>query len=97
MDLRHLQKDLLFKPDLLLFFESLRCFWQKAPWIFIGVVLGSFKLEENGWDLIEQFKVMKDCSFGSQYKCSQLFGYKGSKEKIHEEDLISVIKFDKDG
>lgn len=54
-------------------------------------------MEENGWDLIEQFKVMKDCSFGSQYKCSQLFGYKGSKEKIHEEDLISVIKFDKDG
>lgn len=26
----------------------------------------------------------KDKSKGSDYKCSQVFGYKGSNEKIHE-------------
>ena len=40
---------------------------------------------------------MKDSSRGSDYKCSQVFGYKGSNEKVHEEDLISVLKFDHDG
>ena len=35
-------------------------------------------------------------SRGSDYKCSQVFGYKGS-EKVHEEDFISVIKFDQEG
>lgn len=41
--------------------------------------------------------MMKDCSKGSEYKCSQVFGYKGTNEKIHEEDLISVMKFDQEG
>lgn len=40
---------------------------------------------------------MKDQSKGSEYKCSQVFGYKGSTEKVHEEDLISVMKFSNDG
>lgn len=40
---------------------------------------------------------MKDKSKGTEYKCSQIFGYKGNNEKIHEEDLISVLKFDQDG
>lgn len=40
---------------------------------------------------------MKDKSKGSDYKCSQVFGYKGSNEKIHEEDIISVLKFNHDG
>ena len=40
---------------------------------------------------------MKDKSKGSEYKCSQVFGYKGSNQKIHEEDIISVLKFNHDG
>ena len=40
---------------------------------------------------------MKDKSKGSEYKCSQVFGYKGSNQKIHEEDIISVLKFNQDG
>lgn len=40
---------------------------------------------------------MKDKSKGSQYKCSQVFGYKGSNQKIHQEDIISVLKFSQDG
>lgn len=40
---------------------------------------------------------MKDKSKGSEYKCSQVFGYKGSIQKIHEEDIISVLKFNQDG
>lgn len=40
---------------------------------------------------------MDRTSKGSEYKCSQVFGYKGSSEKVHEEDLISVLKFDSDG
>lgn len=40
---------------------------------------------------------MKDKSKGSQYKCAQVFGYKGNNEKIHEEDIISVLKFSHDG
>lgn len=40
---------------------------------------------------------MKDKSKGSDYKCTQVFGYKGSNEKVHEEDIISSMKFDQDG
>lgn len=40
---------------------------------------------------------MKDKSKGSEYKCTQVFGYKGSNEKVHEEDIISVMKFDQEG
>lgn len=36
-------------------------------------------------------------SKGSNYKFAQLFGYKGPNEKIMEEDIISVIKFDQTG
>jgi serine/threonine-protein phosphatase 2A regulatory subunit B len=36
-------------------------------------------------------------SKGSSYKLSQMFGYKGPNEKIIEEDVISVIKFDPTG
>lgn len=31
------------------------------------------------------------------YKCSQVFGYKGSNEKIHQEDIITKLKFSQDG
>lgn len=40
---------------------------------------------------------MKDRSKGSEYKCTQVFGYKGSTEKVHEEDIISNLKFDQEG
>lgn len=40
---------------------------------------------------------MKEKSKGSEYKCSQVFGYKGNTDKIHEEDIISVLKFDLEG
>lgn len=40
---------------------------------------------------------MKEKSKGSEYKCSQVFGYKGVNQKIHEEDIISTIKFSQDG
>ncbi len=33
----------------------------------------------------------------SNYKFAQLFGYKGPNQKIMEEDIISVMKFDKLG
>lgn len=36
-------------------------------------------------------------SKSSAYKLSQMFGYKGANEKIVEEDIISVIKFDPSG
>lgn len=36
-------------------------------------------------------------SKGSNYKFTQLFGYKGPNEKILEEDIISAMKFDKSG
>ena len=40
---------------------------------------------------------MKDRSKGTDYKCTQVFGYKGSTEKVHEEDIISTLKFDQEG
>lgn len=40
---------------------------------------------------------MKEKSKGSQYKCNQIFGYKGNNQKVHQEDIISTIKFDHDG
>lgn len=40
---------------------------------------------------------MKEKSKGNQYKCNQIFGYKGNNEKVHEEDIISTMKFDQDG
>ena len=36
-------------------------------------------------------------SKGCNYKFAQLFGYKGPNEKIMEEDIISVMKFDNSG
>lgn len=36
-------------------------------------------------------------SRSGSYKFAQLFGYKGPNEKIMEEDIISVMKFDKSG
>ena len=36
-------------------------------------------------------------SKGSQYKMSQLFGYKGPGEKVLEDDIISSIKYDQSG
>lgn len=36
-------------------------------------------------------------SKASNYKFGQLFGYKGPKEKIMEEDVISVMRFDSTG
>ena len=40
---------------------------------------------------------MKQRSKGSEYKCSQIFGFKGYNEKVHEEDIVSVLKFDHQG
>ena len=31
------------------------------------------------------------------YKCQQIFGFKGPIEKIQEEDIISALKFDQTG
>jgi serine/threonine-protein phosphatase 2A regulatory subunit B len=31
------------------------------------------------------------------YKFSQIFGYKGANEVVQEEDIISALKFDKEG
>jgi serine/threonine-protein phosphatase 2A regulatory subunit B len=36
-------------------------------------------------------------SKAQNYKYSQIFGYKGPGEKILEEDIISVIKYDHTG
>jgi serine/threonine-protein phosphatase 2A regulatory subunit B len=36
-------------------------------------------------------------SKSGSYKFTQLFGYKGPNEKIMEEDIISVMKFDNSG
>ena len=36
-------------------------------------------------------------SKGPNYKLCQMFGYKGQGEKVQEEDLISVIKFNNTG
>jgi serine/threonine-protein phosphatase 2A regulatory subunit B len=36
-------------------------------------------------------------SKGAHYKYGQIFGYKGPGEKILEEDIISVVKFDQTG
>ncbi len=36
-------------------------------------------------------------SKGNSYKFGQLFGYKGPNEKIQEEDIISVMRFDSTG
>lgn len=36
-------------------------------------------------------------SKGANYKFGQLFGYKGPNEKIMEEDIISVMRFDNTG
>lgn len=36
------------------------------------------------------------CS-GSQFKFSQVFGYKSANDHIQEEDIISVLKFDQSG
>ena len=33
---------------------------------------------------------------GNSFQCRQVYGYKG-KEKVHEEDIISVMKFDEEG
>ena len=40
---------------------------------------------------------MKEKSKGSDYKCLQIFGFKGLNEKVHEEDIVSVLKFDQLG
>lgn len=39
----------------------------------------------------------KVISKGCIYKFNQIFGYKGPNEKIMEEDIISVVKFDSSG
>lgn len=36
-------------------------------------------------------------SKGPNYKFNQMFGYKGPNEKVNEEDVISVVKFDTSG
>ena len=36
-------------------------------------------------------------SKGSQYKYSQIFGYKGPNEKILQDDIITSVKFDSEG
>lgn len=36
-------------------------------------------------------------SKGSNYKLGQVFGYKGPNEKVQQEDVISSIKFNKNG
>jgi hypothetical protein len=36
-------------------------------------------------------------SKGANYKFNQMFGYKGVNEKINEEDIINVMKFDQTG
>lgn len=47
---------------------------------------------------LEEYKfTMKQKSEGNSYKLSQVFGFKGNSEKVHEEDVISVVKFDQSG
>jgi serine/threonine-protein phosphatase 2A regulatory subunit B len=33
----------------------------------------------------------------NSYKFSQIFGYKGTVDKVLEEDVITCLKFDKEG
>ena len=39
----------------------------------------------------------KNTSKGSNYKFTQLFGYKGPNEKMLDEDIINSLKFDHSG
>ena len=39
---------------------------------------------------------MQTCN-SSQFKFEKLFGYKNANDKIQEEDIISVLKFDQTG
>ena len=36
-------------------------------------------------------------SKGNEYKCCQLFGFKGVGEKIRDEDIVTALKFNQDG
>lgn len=42
-------------------------------------------------------RMEKQTSKAASYKNLQIFGYKGPNEKIMEEDIISVMKFDSTG
>lgn len=40
---------------------------------------------------------MKEKQPYADYKCHQIFGFKNPNEKIQNEDLVSVVKFDQSG
>ena len=40
---------------------------------------------------------MKEKTKTPEYRCQQIFGFKGPVDKIQEEDIISTLKFDQTG
>lgn len=46
---------------------------------------------------IEDYMEISGKGSTSDYKFCQIFGYKGANEPVLEEDIITAIKFDKEG
>lgn len=47
------------------------------------------------WIKIEGYMERNIKNTTSNYKFSQIFGYKGANEPVQEEDIITALKFDK--
>lgn len=49
------------------------------------------------WIKIEDYMERSTKNTTGNYKFSQIFGYKGANEAVQEEDIITALKFDRQG